>query len=251
MRHGQSGDQCVVVSGQRDAVPPDPWPALAPGGFDEQMLKQWLLPSVYDRLKQGMGHFLTELRPTVALFVRFTGIDFDHDEDAGGKLDRFVRFVQRVTERHGGTFVDLNVGDKGSYLYINFGAPLTHENDADRAAYAALDLLAGAADFTYLEPLQIGISQGRMRAGAYGAAAHRTYGVLGDEVNMAARLMMAAASGQILVSDNAVSVGSAAAAPHERARGTHPVLRLAQPCRAGRRRARLVGECLALRRPQS
>ncbi len=203
MRHAQSGDRFVVVSGQRDTAAADPWPALAADGFDEQILKQWLLPSVYDRLKQGMGHFLTELRPTVALFVRFTGIDFDYDDDAGGKLDRFIRFVQRVTERHGGTFVDLNVGDKGSYLYVNFGAPLTHENDADRAAYAALDLFAGAADFPYLEPLQIGISQGRMRAGAYGAAAHRTYGVLGDEVNMAARLMMAAAAGQILVSDSA------------------------------------------------
>ena len=42
-----------------------------------------------------------------------------------------------------------------------------------------------------------------MRAGAYGGVMHRTYGVLGDEVNMAARLMMACQPGQILVSEAA------------------------------------------------
>ena len=51
--------------------------------------------------------------------------------------------------------------------------------------------------------MQIGISQGRMRAGVYSGTHHRTYGVLGDEVNMAARLMMMAQPGQILVSDAA------------------------------------------------
>src|SRR5262249_24111847 len=55
-------------------------------------------------------------------------------------------------------------------------------------------------NLSYIGPVQIGISQGRMRAGAYGGTNDRTYGVLGDEVNMAARLMMAAKPGQILVS---------------------------------------------------
>ena len=46
----------------------------------------------------------------------------------------------------------------------------------------------------------MGLSQGTMRAGAYGGSTRRTYGVLGDDVNLAARLMTAASPGEILVS---------------------------------------------------
>ena len=42
-----------------------------------------------------------------------------------------------------------------------------------------------------------------MRTGAYGGGTRRTYGVLGDEVNLAARLMERAAVGQVLVSGRA------------------------------------------------
>ncbi|HEX9013491.1 MAG TPA: tetratricopeptide repeat protein, partial [Anaerolineaceae bacterium] len=52
----------------------------------------------------------------------------------------------------------------------------------------------------FITSLQLGISQGRMRVGAYGGSIQRTYGVLGDAVNLAARLMQAAAPGSILVS---------------------------------------------------
>ncbi|MDO8674205.1 MAG: tetratricopeptide repeat protein [Dehalococcoidia bacterium] len=49
--------------------------------------------------------------------------------------------------------------------------------------------------------MQIGISGGTVLAGSYGGSTRRTYGTLGDEVNMAARLMQAAPIGQILVSE--------------------------------------------------
>jgi tetratricopeptide (TPR) repeat protein len=52
----------------------------------------------------------------------------------------------------------------------------------------------------FLLPLQIGISCGILRVGAYGGTSRRTYGVLGDEVNVAARLMQHAVPGEILIS---------------------------------------------------
>ena len=45
----------------------------------------------------------------------------------------------------------MTVGDKGSYLYIAFGAPIAHENDALRAASAALDLIALPAEYSYIQ----------------------------------------------------------------------------------------------------
>ena len=69
------------------------------------------------------------------------------------------------------------------------GAPVAHENDDYRAAAAALELREMAATLGYLEPLQIGISRGLIHSGAYGGPHRRTFAVMGNEVNISARLM--------------------------------------------------------------
>jgi len=185
-------------------VHPEPpqLPELDVQKLNEEEVRTWLLRPVYRRLNRGMGDFLAEIRPTVAVFVRFSGIDYDGDDAAGEKLDALIRAMQVIVDRYEGTLLDLNIGDKGSYLYINFGAPLAHENNTTRAASAALELRDLPQQLPFLEHVQIGISSGRMRAGAYGGKAHRTYGVLGDAVNLAARLMMACKPGEVLVSMN-------------------------------------------------
>jgi len=195
-----TGPQVTGPQGQSVA---SPWPVLDRAKLTATAIRPWLLLPVYERINRGLEEFLAELRPTVALFLRFGGIDYDGDTDAGKKLNAYFRWVQSIVAQYEGTLIDLNIGDKGSYIYINFGAPLAHENNAARAASTALALRNPPADFATLDPVQIGLSQGRMRAGVYGGTSHRTYGVLGDEVNMAARLMMKAKPGQILVSEGA------------------------------------------------
>ncbi|MEJ2557736.1 MAG: adenylate/guanylate cyclase domain-containing protein, partial [Anaerolineae bacterium] len=197
-RDDETGERFGVVGGLADQVSIAPWSPLAPDALTEEQVRPWLLPVVYGRLRSGQGEFLAELRPAVALFLRFSGIDFDGDEEAGTKLDTYIRQVQRILARYEGTLLQLTIGDKGSYLYAAFGAPLAHEDDTVRAVSAALELRSPALDF--ITNVQIGISQGRFRTGAYGGTMRRTYGVLGDEVNLAARLMQAAVPGQVLVS---------------------------------------------------
>jgi class 3 adenylate cyclase/tetratricopeptide (TPR) repeat protein len=182
----------------------NPWPDLPPDSLTEAQLRPWLLAPVYERLRAGQGEFLAELRPAVALFLRFTGIDYDADQSAVEKFDDFIRRVQRILGKYRGTLVDINTGDKGSYLYLAFGAPVAHEDDVERAAAAALDLRTEAADLAYISSVQIGINRGRMRTGAYGGRTRRTYGVLGDATNLAARLMTAAEPGEILMSRSAL-----------------------------------------------
>ena len=104
------------------------------------------------------------------------------------KLDDYIRWVQGVLTQYEGLLLQLIIGDKGSYLYAAFGAHKAHEDDARRAAMAALDLRAPPANLHFVQPVQIGISQGTVRAGTYGGTTRRTYGVLSDEVNLAARL---------------------------------------------------------------
>src|SRR5207245_11035009 len=135
---------------------------------------------VYERFLAGHGEFLTELRPAVALFIKFEGIDYDVDESAAKKLNDFVNWVQRVLARYEGFLIDVSIGDKGSYLYGAFGAPIAHENDVWRAVTAAHEISKPPAELGFVAATHIGISAGTMRTGAYGGLTRRTYGVLGD-----------------------------------------------------------------------
>ena len=168
--------------------------------LDTDLLKPWILPVVWRRESTGQGLFLTELRPTTALFVRFMGIDYDHDAQAKEKLDTIVSQAQRILERHGGILLELTIGDKGSYLYASFGASHVHEDDAHRAVRVSLELRQLFSDFAFLNSIQFGLSSGTMRVGAYGGTTRKQFGALGDDVNLAARLMMTAAPGEVLIS---------------------------------------------------
>jgi predicted ATPase/class 3 adenylate cyclase len=209
-RTSSGGERLALVTGLTDAVTPSPWPT--PPELRDEVARGWIYPPVYQRLREGQSAFLAELRPAVALFIRFWGLDYDGDDDAGAKLDGYVTWVQQVVTGYEGYLVDLTVGDKGSYLYAAFGAPLAHEDDPARAVAAALDLRSPPPELAFIEGVQMGISRGRMRAGALGCLARRTYAVMGNEVNVAARLMGKAEPGQIKVSPR---VAHAAAAQYD------------------------------------
>ena len=197
----ENDQRFAIVKGLNSEIAFQPWPELKENALTDEQLQPWLLAPVFERLQSGQGEFLAELRPAVALFLRFEGLDYDGDDAAGEKLDDFVRRVQRILTEYDGTLVDITTGDKGSHFYIAFGAPIAHEDDVERAASAALDLRAEAADHPDISSVEFGINRGRMRTGAYGGRTRRTYGVLGDATNLAARLMQAAGPGEILVSE--------------------------------------------------
>jgi adenylate cyclase len=179
--------------GPHNAPAPDP-------ALPEELVRPWILPAVYERLRTGRGEFLAELRPAIPLFVRFGGIDFDADDRALQKLDDFVRRAQRILTAYGGNLLQLTLGDKGAYLYGVFGSPHAHEDDAARAAAGALELRA-LDRLTQVSDIQIGIAHGRLRSGTYGHAMRRTFSCLGDAVNLAARLMSLAPPGQVYATE--------------------------------------------------
>jgi class 3 adenylate cyclase len=107
----------------------------------ETQIRPWLLTPIYEQKDYDQDQFfLAQIRPAVALFLRFSGIDYDQDESADAKLDAYIRWVQSLVTRYGGYLIQLTHGDKGSYLYAAFGAPVAHDNDSVRAVAAALDL---------------------------------------------------------------------------------------------------------------
>lgn len=197
-----TGDRCAVVAGLAGAVAPSPWPGLGGATLDREQLRPFLLGSVLARLEHGQEAFLASLRPTVALFLRFDGIDYDRPP-ARDQLDAFIRWVEPVVASSGGSLLHLTIGDKGSYLLAGFGVPRAHGDDTLRAVGAALQLRRPPRDLSYVRGIQIGIGEGRAWSGAFGGPTRLTYDVLGDVVNLAARLMQAARPGQILLNAGA------------------------------------------------
>lgn len=166
----------------------------------DALIESWVLPTVRRRLLSGGGHFLTEIRPVAALFLAFDGIDIDNDSGAPTKFDKVVRVAQEVAKDYGGNVLQVTSGDKGSYLYMAFGAPVSHEDDVQRCAAAALDLRRRLLQLEFLSLVTIGLGYGTARTGAYGSRERRTYGALGEGTNMAARMMSVAPHGHIYVS---------------------------------------------------
>lgn len=176
----------------------DPRSAV-PATQELEALAQWLLPTVQRRLSSGKGDFLTELRPVAALFLSFDGIDVSED-GAPTQFNQVVCAAQQVAAEYGGNVLQVTSGDKGNYLYMAFGAPVSHEDDVQRCAAAALDLRQALSGFGFLSRLAIGLGYGTARTGAYGSETRRTYGALGEGTNMAARMMSKAPNGRVYVS---------------------------------------------------
>jgi class 3 adenylate cyclase/tetratricopeptide (TPR) repeat protein len=100
--------------------------------------------------------------------------------------------------RFGGTVVNV----LGDGIMAVFGAPIAHEDDAERAVRCALEMAATIsppADSSIDGSVHVGINTGEVMAGIVGPPEHREYAVMGDVTNTAARLEAAAKGGQVVV----------------------------------------------------
>ena len=80
-----SGERFGIVDGLSEPSAPSPWPDLPPLSHD--LTRAWVLPPVYERFVHGETLFSAELRSCTPLFIKFTGIDYDDDDEAGPKLE--------------------------------------------------------------------------------------------------------------------------------------------------------------------
>ena len=141
-----------------------------------------------------------ERRQVTVLFADlsgYTAIAERMDPEAVKSLvDRSLRRLGEEVDRYGGS-VDKYIGDN---VMAVFGAPVAHEDDAERAVRAALGMQDAMAEINeslgathgVTLALRVGVNTGEVVAGAVGDG----YTVIGDTVNVAARLQSAAQPGQ-------------------------------------------------------
>jgi class 3 adenylate cyclase/tetratricopeptide (TPR) repeat protein len=144
-----------------------------------------------------------ERRVVTVLFadlVGFTSLSERRDPEQVKRLVDAV-FEQLVTdvESHGGV-VDKMLGDA---IVALFGAPVAHEDDAERAVRAGLAMQATMQGFSAAHPsdaieMRVGVNTGEVLVGT---VARTDYTAMGDVVNTAARLQQLAAAGTVYVGD--------------------------------------------------
>ncbi len=137
----------------------------------------------------------------------FTAMTEQRDaEEAVTLVNACLAHLSECVYRYDGT-IDKYIGDA---IMAVCGAPRTHEDDPERAVRAALDMHEALEAFKINAPLpltgpldiHIGVSTGYVIAGMIGTERRQDYTVMGDAVNLAARLQDLAARGQIFVSED-------------------------------------------------
>jgi class 3 adenylate cyclase/predicted ATPase len=144
-----------------------------------------------------------ERRQVTVLFADlsgYTAVAERMDPEAVKALvDRVLLRLGEEVERYGGT-VDKYIGDN---VMAIFGAPVAHEDDEERAVRAGLGMQGAMVEVNEDLPdgvhfeLRVGVNTGEVLAGAVG----QDYTVVGDTVNVAARLQSAARPGSVTVGE--------------------------------------------------
>lgn len=172
-------------------------------------LRSYIPQQLTDKIRAS-GQIEGERRQVTILFADISGFTalserIDAEELASLVNDCLKELVQAVYLYEG--MVDKFVGD---CIMAVFGAPVALEDDAERALRAALAMKGNLQNFNrrWIEKLgqpldvHIGVNTGLVIAGNVGSDLRMSYTVMGDTVNVAARLQDAAKAGQIFVSRN-------------------------------------------------
>lgn len=152
-------------------------------------------PAIRAHVQAGGGE--PEHRMVTIAFIRFSGVDAlaegSGDAAVATALHELVTAVQRVCERRSITFLATDADRDGGKIILAAGAPAAAEDDEGRMLRALRDI----ADTPFALTLRIGVNRGHVFAGDIGPEYRRTFTVMGDAVNLAARLMANAVPGHI------------------------------------------------------
>ena len=139
----------------------------------------------------------SEHRNVTIAFLRFDGTDElisrEGVEAAADALEEFVTDVQHAIDHYEVSFLGSDVDEDGGKLLLTAGAPRIIGDDEERMLLALRRVLDGGRRL----PVRVGVNRGNVFAGDIGPPYRRTYTVMGDAVNLAARVMAKAPPGEL------------------------------------------------------
>lgn len=139
-----------------------------------------------------------EHRRATAAFVRYSGTDelVERLDEAAAALGELADAVSAETHERRITWLESDIDRNGGKLYLVAGAPASEGDEEERMLRA----LRAIVDAAVGPPIAVGVNRGPVLAGPIGSELRTTYAVMGDTVNLAARLCARAEKGEILAS---------------------------------------------------
>lgn len=143
---------------------------------------------------------VAEHRVVTVGFVFFGGVDAllaeTGSDEVQARLQALATATTDATERHGVFWLASDVYAGGGKIILAAGAPRSTGHDEDAAVRTARAILEADVGL----PLRAGLNRGPVFMGDLGSERRRTFTVMGDTVNLAARLMQKSAPGQLVAS---------------------------------------------------
>jgi class 3 adenylate cyclase/tetratricopeptide (TPR) repeat protein len=172
-----------------------PPPTTSELEIDDETIARCFSPILRDHLSEG--HVAPEHRTATVAFVRFSGFDAlveRHGLDtAGAHLDELVRLVEAAAERYEVCVLGSDVASDGGKLLLSAGAPRALGDDEERMLLALRHVIEGRPRLSVCA----GVNRGHVFTAEVGPDHRRTYAVMGDTVNVAARLAGRAPPGHV------------------------------------------------------
>ena len=166
------------------------------------------------RLSPETPDVLDEVRWATIVFAEMPAIAaiskaLDHytPEHVSEILNGYFTCMSDCIRRYEGIVNKLSVSPTGLQIMATFGAPRAHEDDAQRATLAALNMLSAVREQALRQGWPdemahgIGLNTGFVFAGNVGGMQRREYTVMGDEVNTAYRVMSVAEPGTVVLTE--------------------------------------------------
>jgi class 3 adenylate cyclase/tetratricopeptide (TPR) repeat protein len=161
----------------------------------ENSLRPYIPGAIINRLTAGQSSWIAELRRVTVLFINLPDLD---ENTALENAQSIARLIQRSVYRYEGSINKINVDDKGITIVAALGLPpFSHEDDPARGVQAALMIRKELTNLNIRS--YIGITTGHIFCGSIGNETRREYTIIGNAVNLSARLMGAASSQDELI----------------------------------------------------
>ncbi len=180
----------------RSPAGPAPVLPITPPELDGVDLARHVPTAIRKHLLEGGRE--AEHRIATVAFLHFDGTDAiieeNGPEDLAERLHVVVRRVQEAAEENGVSFLGTDIDHDGGKIILVSGVPRRAGEDEQRMLLALRQITAEELPLG----LRIGVNTGPVFAGDVGTAFRRTFTVMGDTVNLAARLMAKAEPGQVL-----------------------------------------------------
>jgi len=182
------------------------------------VFKRYLCPKVVDDILASPASPMrtlleqTQRREAVVLFTDLRGFTALSEQlaaaDIVAVLNEYFSAMTQVVHAFEGTIFNMS----GDGLLVGFGVPFEQPAPADRALDAALEMQRRYRELTARNRerfgvevgLGIGINRGEVVFGNVGSVDYMSYTIIGDTVNVAARLEGIAAAGEIVAAETVV-----------------------------------------------